>query len=352
MMLHDPQRLTALLLDPDRPVQIVIAGKAHPADDSGKALIQQMVRFTDDPAVRHRIVFLPDYDMALGRTLVQGCDVWLNNPLRPLEACGTSGMKAALNGALNLSVLDGWWDEWFDGENGWAIPSADTVIDPNRRGGVEATALYDLLSLSVAPMFYERGVDGLPRRWLEMITHTLRTLGPKAQATRMVRQYTTELYRPAAQACRALIDGPGGVFAGAADLAAWKQRVTAAWPGVRIDLVESDDGEQMPGSKLAVRAGVALGELTPDDVTVEVVYGRAGEDDEIADPVRAELALEAQPGPDSVAWYCGEAILGQPGPFGYTVRVLPRHPLLLGPAEMGLVTAPAATAGMVSGDLR
>jgi len=352
MMLHDPERLTALLLDPDRPVQMVIAGKSHPADDSGKALIQQMVRFTDDPAVRHRIVFLPDYDMALGRTLVQGCDVWLNNPLRPLEACGTSGMKAALNGALNLSVLDGWWDEWFDGENGWAIPSADTVVDSNRRDGVEATALYDLLGLSVAPMFYERGPDGLPRRWLEMITHTLRTLGPKAQATRMVREYTTELYRPASQACRALIDGPGGAFAGAAGLAAWKQRVTAAWPGVRIDLVETDDGEQNPGSKLAIRAGVALGELTPDDVTVEVVYGRAGEDDEIADPVRAELALEAQPGPDSVAWYCGEAILGPPGPFGYTVRVLPRHPLLSAPAEMGLVTAPAATAGMVSGDLR
>ena len=127
MMLHDPARLTALLLDPDRPVQIVVAGKAHPADDGGKQLIQQLVRFADQPQVRHRIVFLPDYDMAMARTLVQGCDVWLNNPLRPLEACGTSGMKAALNGGLNLSVLDGWWDEWFDGHNGWAIPSADGV---------------------------------------------------------------------------------------------------------------------------------------------------------------------------------------------------------------------------------
>jgi len=352
LMLHDPERLRALLLDPDRPVQIVIAGKAHPADDPGKALIQQMIRFADDSAVRHRIVFLPDYDMALGRTLVQGCDVWLNNPLRPLEACGTSGMKAALNGALNLSVLDGWWDEWFDGENGWAIPSADSVIDPERRDGVEAAALYDLLSLSVAPMFYDRGSDGLPRRWLEMITHTLRTMGPKAQATRMVRQYSTELYRPAAQACRALAVGADGAFTGAAELAAWKQRVTAAWPGVQVGLVDTDDGELRPGSRLTVRVGVALGELSPDDVTVEVVYGRAGDDDEIADPVRAELSLETQPGPDSVAWYCGDAILGQPGPFGYTVRVLPRHPLLYGPAEMGLISAPVATAGMVSGDLR
>src|SRR5216684_689226 len=129
MILYDPERLTALLLDPDQPMQIVIAGKAHPADDAGKALIQQMVRFADDPRVRHRIVFLPDYDMALGRALVQGCDVWLNNPLRPLEACGTSGMKAALNGGLNLSVLDGWWDEWYDGANGWAIPTAEANED-------------------------------------------------------------------------------------------------------------------------------------------------------------------------------------------------------------------------------
>jgi glycogen phosphorylase len=355
MMLHDPERLTALLLDKDRPLQIVIAGKAHPADDSGKALIQQMVRFADDPAVRQRIVFLPDYDMALARILVQGCDIWLNNPLRPLEACGTSGMKASLNGALNLSILDGWWDEWFDGENGWAIPSADSVTDQNRRDSVEATALYDLLAQSVAPMFYDKGADGLPRRWLEMVAHTLRTLGPKTQATRMVRQYTTDLYLPAARSSRALLGREteqGAPFAGAAELTAWKQRVEQAWPAVRIELVESDDSEQSPGAKLAVRAGVALGGLGPDDVAVEVVYGRAGNDDEIVDPAVSELMLEAQPGPDSVAWYSGEAILGQPGPFGYTVRVLPRHPLLAASAELGLVRLPVAPAGLESGDLR
>jgi glycogen phosphorylase len=352
LMLCDQDRLKALLLDPDRPVQILIAGKAHPADDGGKALIQEMVRFTDDPAVRHRIVFLPDYDMELGRTMVQGCDVWLNNPLRPLEACGTSGMKAALNGALNVSVRDGWWDEWFDGDNGWAIPSADSVTDPDRRDAVEAAALYELLGMSVAPMFYDRGTDGLPRRWLEMVTHTLRTLGPKAQATRMVREYTTELYRPAAVSSRALIDGTDGPFAGAAALAAWKQRVTKAWPGVRIEHVESHDGEQHPGARLAVRAGVALGELSPQDVTVEVLSGRTGDDDEIADPARTKLTLESQPGADSVAWYSGVAVLGQPGPFGYTVRVLPSHPQLSAPAEMGLVVVPVAPAGMLSGDLR
>src|SRR5580700_10218253 len=204
LMLHDPAKLTALLLDPERPIQIVVAGKAHPADDGGKQLIQQLVRFADGVQVRHRIVFLPDYDMAMARMLVQGCDVWLNNPLRPLEACGTSGMKAALNGGLNLSILDGWWDEWYDGRNGWAIPSADGVPDPVRRDELEAAALYDLLGKSVAPLFYQTDSEGLPVRWLEMVSHTVRTLGPKAQATRMVRQYVTELYAPAAQASRAL----------------------------------------------------------------------------------------------------------------------------------------------------
>ena len=156
LMLRDPDKLRALLLDPDRPVQIVIAGKSHPADDGGKQLIAQMVKFADDPAVRHRIAFLPDYDIAMARYLYWGVDVWLNNPLRPLEACGTSGMKAALNGALNLSIRDGWWDEWYDGENGWAIPSADGISDPDRRDDLEAHALYELIEKSVASRFYDR----------------------------------------------------------------------------------------------------------------------------------------------------------------------------------------------------
>ncbi len=351
MMLHDPDRLMAQLLDPERPVQIVIAGKAHPADDGGKLMIQQMVRFADDPRVRHRIVFLPDYDMALARALVQGCDVWLNNPLRPLEACGTSGMKAALNGALNLSILDGWWDEWFDGGNGWAIPSADRVDDPARRDELEASAFYDLLSQSVAPLFYDRGPDGLPRRWLEMVAHTLRTLGPRAQATRMVREYVTELYLPAARSSQALAVGDPQ-FAGARELAAWKDRVTKAWPGVGIEHVEADDSAQSPGARLVVRASVTLGELSPDDVTVQVVYGPAGDEDEIITPAFADLELETEPEDGAAARYAGEAELGRPGPFGYTVRVLPRHPLLAGPAEMGLVRLPVAPAGMSNGDLR
>ena len=156
LMMRDPERLKRLLLHPERPVQLVIAGKAHPADDGGKKLIQDIVRLSDDPAIRHRIVFLPNYDIAMAQPLYPGCDVWLNNPLRPYEACGTSGMKAALNGGLNLSVLDGWWDEWYDGDNGWAIPTADGIDDVDHRDDLEAAALYDLIEHEVAPAVLRR----------------------------------------------------------------------------------------------------------------------------------------------------------------------------------------------------
>jgi starch phosphorylase len=359
LMLNDPAQLAALLNDPAQPVQIVVAGKAHPADDGGKALIQQMVRYSDSPDVRRRLVFLPDYDMAMARTLVQGCDVWLNNPLRPLEACGTSGMKAALNGALNVSVRDGWWDEWYDGGNGWEIPSADGVADAGRRDELEAQALYELLGKSVAPLFYERDADGVAQGWVERIQHAMRSLGPKVQAERMVREYVTALYVPAAASTRALTDADG--FGPARELAAWKKRVIGAWPQVRIEHVESEAAGQRLGAAMAVRVSVALGELTRDDVAVEVVYGPPDENDEIVRPGYA--ALTADPatdhGADSVAEdgisavrYSGELPLDRPGPFGYTVRVLPSHRLLDSRAELGLVTYPQAPAGMTNGDLR
>jgi starch phosphorylase len=189
-----------------------------------------------------------------------------------------------------------------------------------------------------------------------MVGHTLRALGPRVQASRMVRDYVEGLYVPAAQASRVLGDGPDALgqpvpFAAARDLAVWKRRVTRAWGGVRIDHVESEDGDQGPGSSLVVRATVALGELSPEDVNVEVVYGRVGDEDEIVDPAVSSLELEA--GPDGgVARFAGKAELGRPGPFGYTLRVVPRHPLLASDAELGLVTLPEAPAGLTTGDLR
>ena len=337
LMLRDPERLKRLLLHPERPVQLVIAGKSHPADDGGKRLISEIVRFSDDPEVRHRIVFLPNYDIAMAQPLYPGCDVWLNNPLRPYEACGTSGMKAALNGGLNLSILDGWWDEWFDGDNGWAIPSADGVEDPDHRDNLESTALYDLIENEVAPRFYDHDAEGVPQRWIEMVRHTLRSLGPKVLADRMVNDYVTTLYQPAATASRALNHD----FSGAAELAAWKHRVRAGWSGVRIEHVDSSGVGDVPevGAQLTAQVYVSLGDLTPDDVQVQLLYGRVRQEDDLTgvSVLSLELAESYEAGRHR---YVGAVTLSQAGPFGYTLRVVPRNAHLASVAELGLVALP------------
>jgi len=295
------------------------------------------VRFADDPEVRHRIVFLPNYDIAMAQPLYPGCDVWLNNPLRPYEACGTSGMKAALNGGLNLSILDGWWDEWYDGDNGWAIPSADGVDDPDHRDDLEATALYDLIENEVAPRFYDTDDDGVPTRWLEMTRHTLKSLGPKVLATRMVRDYVGQLYTPAATTARRL----NSDYAGAAALAEWKKRVKAGWSGVRVEHVESSGVGDAPevGDAMTVRVFVALGDLAPGDVDVQLVHGRSNGEDELSDTTIASLAV-AESYEGGRHRFDGEVVLDHSGSFGYTVRVIPRNDLLISPAELGLVALP------------
>jgi starch phosphorylase len=335
LMLTDPARLQALLLHSERPIQIVVAGKSHPADDSGKALIQQLVRFADDPEVRRRIVFLPDYDIGMAHRLYWGCDVWLNNPLRPLEACGTSGMKSALNGGLNLSIRDGWWDEMCDGENGWAIPSAAGVADPARRDELEAAAFYNLVETQVAPRFYARDADSVPTRWVEMVRHTLQSLGPRVLAGRMVRDYVDELYTPAAAAtARLAADG----YAGARELAAWRSRLLAAWPAVRVQHVESSGVGDTPelGATLSLRAEVELGGLAPADVTVQAAYGRVDLENGLHDV--QTVAMSYVGNGDELYRYEGTVPLEHTGPFGYTVRVLPDHDLLATPAELGVVT--------------
>jgi len=338
LMMRDPERLKRILLHPQRPVQVVIAGKSHPADEGGKKLIQEIVRFADDPEIRHRIVFLPNYDIAMAQPLYPGCDVWLNNPLRPYEACGTSGMKAALNGGLNLSILDGWWDEWYDGNNGWAIPSADGVEDPDRRDDIEANALYDLIENEVAPRFYDNDADGVPIRWIEMVRHTLKSLGPKVLATRMVRDYVERLYTPSAASSRALNHN----FEGARSLAEWKARVRSVWPSVAIDHVESTGVGDSPelGATLEVHVFVSLGELAPQDVDVQVVHGRIRHEDDLAD-TRAESLALGETYEAGRHRFEGKVALAQTGPFGYTVRILPNHPLLASPAELGCVALPA-----------
>ncbi|MPZ66339.1 MAG: alpha-glucan family phosphorylase [Pseudonocardiaceae bacterium] len=338
LILRDPDRLRALLLDPDRPVQLVIAGKSHPADDGGKALIQQIVRFADDPEVRHRIAFLPDYDMSMARYLYWGCDVWLNNPLRPLEACGTSGMKSALNGGLNLSIRDGWWDEFYDGDNGWAIPTADGVSDADRRDTLEANALYELIASQVAPRFYDRDADGVPAQWMAMVRHTLATLRPQLQASRMVQEYVEGYYAPAGRSSAGVF---ANRFAGARELADYRSRVQGAWPLVRVTHVDTSGMPDSPelGSPMTVQASVELAGLAPSDLDAQAVVGRVDEADELRDTVVVAMH-HIGPGDGSGDRFEATLPLPHAGLLGYTVRVLPRHDLMADPTEFGLIHLP------------
>jgi starch phosphorylase len=330
LLLSQPERLKKLLLDPERPVQMIFAGKAHPADDLGKQMISEIVQFSRDPDVRTRFTFVPDYDISVARTMYQGSDVWLNTPRRPQEACGTSGEKAALNGALNLSILDGWWDEMFDGRNGWAISSAEDLEDLGRRDSLEAASLFDILEHQVVPTFYDREVDDVPRRCIERLRNSLRTLGPQVVATRMVKDYVVDMYEPTAgRADRMAADG----YARARSLAQWKERVLAAWDAVRIESVDADDGNGVGdlGAKRTVTATVSLGGLTPDDVQVELVHGAVGLSEELVAPQCVPMSA------DGDGRFAAAFELDRGGRYGYTVRVVPRHDDLVTPVELGCV---------------
>ena len=329
LLLSQPDRLRKLLLDAERPVQFVFAGKAHPADQPGKDMIRDIELFARQLDVGHRFVFVPDYDIGVARAMYHGCDVWLNNPRRPLEACGTSGMKAALNGALNCSILDGWWDECFDGENGWAINSADDDPDTGRRDQREATSLFGLLEREVMPLFYERGADGLPHGWIQKMEHNWRTLGPFVTAARMVRDYTTDLYEPAAA---------GSVLAAAMagepakELAAWKERVRVAWPTVKVVDVESDTSPANEGDHRTVRAHVDIDGLEVTDVAVQVLHGPVDSEGEfVGSPAVVNLAFAGD------GLFDGTYVVGEAGPYGLTVRAVPAHAHLVSPVELGLV---------------
>ena len=339
LMLHDRERLRRLLNDAERPVQLVIAGKSHPADEAGKALIQELVRFSQEPDVRGRIVFLENYDIAMAKSLYPGCDVWLNNPLRPLEACGTSGMKAALNGSLNLSILDGWWEEYFDGQNGWAIPSAHEHMDAAERDAFEANALYELIEHQVAPRFYDRDERGLPTDWIASIRHTLASLSPELSAERMLAEYVRRLYAPAAKAAAAATADDAR---GARDFAAWTGRMRDAFGQVEVRHVEVDGVDVPPvvGEQVRVRGFVELGRLSADDVTVEVMAGTVSEEGDLRHARRFPLqpvGRESSGHDSSVQRFESAIELPLAGTFGYTVRVVPKHEMLASDAELGLV---------------
>ncbi len=342
LLLSQPDRLKALLLSPDKPIQLVFAGKAHPADDIGKEMIRQIVQFSRDPAVRHRITFVEDYDIAVARMLVQGSDVWLNTPRRPMEASGTSGEKALLSGALNCSILDGWWAEMFDGSNGWAISSAEAYDDVAQRDRAETDSLFEILENQVVPLFYDRFEGPVPRRWVRRIRSSLQTLGPKVLASRMVKDYVQQMYEPIAGRSDAMTEND---YARARELAAWQQRVRAAWGDVVVESVHNEPANLVADlwTTRQVHAGVHLGQLTPGDVSVELLHGPVGPTGELADTTVVPLTLavagaaeDASPPPN--VRYEGTFTCEQAGRYGIAVRVVPAHPDLAVPAEMGCVT--------------
>ncbi len=332
LLLSQRERLLHLLRHSERPIQFVFAGKAHPADTPGKEMIQAIERFSQENGVREQFVFIPDYDMAIARAMYHGADVWLNNPRRPLEACGTSGMKAALNGALNCSILDGWWDEAFDGRNGWAIESAEHDPDLIRRDVREATSLFGLLEQEIAPLFYDRH-DGLPTGWIERIKHNWATIGPAFTASRMVREYTTRFYEPAAAAADRLHSASNEP---AKVLAAWKQRVLSAWDEVHVTSVDTATGSGAPGEPRPIVATIDLGALSVEDVAVEIVHGPIDADGNFVHP-RAE-PLRHTDGGARAAVYRSSYRPAVAGRYGCSVRVLPHHPDLASPMELGRIT--------------
>ena len=326
LVLRDVDRLARILGDPARPVQLIFAGKAHPRDEAGKELIRQIVSLARRPEFRRRLVFLEDYDMAVARYLVQGVDVWLNTPQRPQEASGTSGMKALANGALNLSTLDGWWDEAWEMQKrkrlaeppGWAIGTGQDGADLDH---AEALALYDLLERDVAPSFYDRRADGLPRRWIARMKASIGTLCYFFNTHRMVQNYTESFYLPAHDRFRQLLADD---CARARALAEWSARVERGWSRVHVEVGGGSDGELPVGGKVRARALVQLGDLTPEDVAVELYLGRVDADSEIVKAIASPMEPVGQERGVTVFEASGLACAAS-GLHGYTVRVLPRH---------------------------
>lgn len=327
------ERLKALFSDAQRPLQILFAGKAHPHDDAGKELIRQVVHLARQAPFNGRIFFLQDYDMNLARYLVQGCDVWLNNPRRPLEASGTSGMKAAINGVLNVSVFDGWWDEACDRHAGWTIGRGEDYDDDHYQDEVESNSLYDLLETEVLPLFYQRDADGLPGGWTARMKATIAQLAPQYNTHRMVREYVERFYLPGQARFGELAADRERVQR----LTHWKSHVRSKWAQVQIGAVDAEFPRLLKvGMQVPLRAAVALGELAPEDVRVEIYAGRLNAQHEFAQTEVYPLELAGRNG-DGTYHFAGTFTCAAAGSYGYTLRVVPSHPDLQNPLEMGLV---------------
>jgi starch phosphorylase len=338
LLFRDVERLVRIVGNKERPVQIVFAGKAHPRDNPGKDLIRQIVHQAREPEFRNRIVFIEDYDMIVARYLVQGVDVWLNTPRRPHEASGTSGMKATANGALNMSVLDGWWDEGYTPETGWAIGHGEEYTDDQAdyQDAVEANAIYDLFEKEIVPLFYERGRDGLPRGWIAKMKAAMRDHAGVFNTNRMVREYAERCYMPSAERDRLLGEDS---LTRAKALAAWKARVYQQWPQLRIEKVSTEgpeDQELKVGNQLQVQAQIYLGSLNPTDVTVQLFYGKLNAEGLIVEGEAIPMLIAQSKGKGKYV-FAGAITCTTSGRHGYALRIVPHHEDLGSPFEMGLI---------------
>jgi starch phosphorylase len=313
-------------------VQLIFAGKAHPKDAEGKEFIRRVVEVASQPRFRDHIVFLEDYDINVARYLVQGADVWLNTPRRPLEACGTSGMKAAANGCLNMSILDGWWDEGYEPGLGWAIGAGEQYDDPALQDRVEALSVYQLLETEVVPLFYRRNADELPRGWVRYMKQSLAKLCPQFNTHRMLEDYTDQAYLPAAVSAHSLAaEG----HARARDLGAWVRRIMENWSQVQVLEVSSpQEGPLTHGQEVEVFAKLRLGELKPVDVACDVYFGVVGPEGSFVE--RQTRPMQATGGAEGVYDFRGAVTCGFNGQLGLSVRVAPFHPQLTSRYALGL----------------
>lgn len=335
LLLKRPERFVSLLTNREKPVQIIFAGKAHPRDMEGKSFIRELLHFARRENVRDKLVFVEDYDIHVGRQLVQGVDLWLNNPRRPQEASGTSGMKAAANGALNLSIMDGWWAEGYASHLGWAIGGLETYNDPGYQDEMECESLFNTLEQVVVPLFYERGDEGIPYGWLEMIKNSLQSLCPYFNTSRMVREYAEKFYLPlGAHHARLMADERTP----AKSLSDWKERVHRAWPGVEITRISMAQNGIVPlGAKMRVEAEVSLGNLSPEEVRLEIYEGRLKEENLLSGEAVSPMVFSEDLG-DGAYRFHGEIECRRPGMHGVSVRAVPHHPHLIHPLSLHLLT--------------
>ncbi|MHC5082890.1 MAG: alpha-glucan family phosphorylase [Planctomycetota bacterium] len=349
LLLREPERLIKLLTNTETPVQFIFAGKAHPRDTAGKEIIRQLVHFaSENPEIRRRLVFLEDYDMDIARYLVQGVDVWLNNPRRPMEASGTSGMKAALNGVLNMSTLDGWWCEGYIPDGGWIIGAGEEYDDLSYQDQVEGQAIYNLLEQEVVPLFYNRANDRLPRRWIRRMKNTVKWCAPRFNTSRMVADYTRKFYHQADNNWHELTEND---MQRVKELAAWKSNARDAWSDLEIRNVEtrtvkgenfsdwdSNQPELAVGSKVSVDAHIHLGRLNPEDVSVQIYHGRVDSTGKVEDGQIAEMTyVDETINADRVATFNGTIPCRVSGRHGFSLRILPKHPDLVEPYEPGMI---------------